>query len=542
LLPEEDIIMNPTDGLEHTESGNSPPEELPTTSEAASSDSTSANNPPRSWLDDVLHECGAHQLDEAQPERLEAILRAAAAKVPSTDGIRRAQLRERLMELLARADYKAPAKVVDAAFKEQRSQQAQGQGDGLAFREVEPWPDPVDGEVLAADLTDFIGRAVYTSRESLHAMALWSIHSYGLDLCDISPILAISSPAKRCGKTTTLERLGMITCRPLSCSNLTAAVVFRVLQSHRPTLLIDEGDTFLSKSDELRGVLNGSHRRTSAFVLRCVGDDHEVKQFATWSPKAIALIDRLPATLEDRSILVGLQRKPQKVVLKDLPRREVAAQAARLSRKIQRWVLDHATELQNAPPFTHPRLHDRACDNWGPLMAIARAISAACEARAVEAAVALAAAVDHEEVAHEEQLLRDLKDLFEQSGRDRIPSAEIVQHLVDREDRPWVEWRVGKPITPRQLAAVLRGFGAKPKKLRLGAMTANGYELGDLQEAFKRYLAVQPEHLEQSEQLNMVAESRGSCSVPDVLDVPVVPEPGELAEGAASEGGKDVAA
>ena len=69
-------------------------------------------------------------------------------------------------------------------------------------------------------------------------------------------------------------------------------------------MLIDEADSFLRNSDELRGVLNSGHTRDSAFVIRTVGEDHEPRRFSTWGAKAIALIGKLPDTLADRSIEV----------------------------------------------------------------------------------------------------------------------------------------------------------------------------------------------------------------------------------------------
>jgi hypothetical protein len=64
--------------------------------------------------------------------------------------------------------------------------------------------------------------------------------------------------------------------------------------------LIDEADTFLKENDELRGILNTGHRRGGQ-VTRTIGDDHEPRQFSTWAPVAIAMIGRLPDTLEDRA-------------------------------------------------------------------------------------------------------------------------------------------------------------------------------------------------------------------------------------------------
>ncbi|HUS54839.1 MAG TPA: Arm DNA-binding domain-containing protein [Thermohalobaculum sp.] len=90
--------------------------------------------------------------------------------------------------------------------------------------------------------------------------------------------------------------------------NTSPSVLFRVVEAFKPTVLVDEGDTFLKDNDDLRGILNGGHDRLSAFVWRSVGDDHEPRQFRVWAPKAIDMIGRLHDTFEDRAIVVPLSR------------------------------------------------------------------------------------------------------------------------------------------------------------------------------------------------------------------------------------------
>src|SRR5260370_684947 len=81
--------------------------------------------------------------------------------------------------------------------------------------------------------------------------------------------------------------------------------LFRVVEMHKPCLLIDEGDAFVELSEELRGILNSGHRHDGA-VLRVVGEDLEPRLFATFSPCSVALIGDLPPTLADRSVLIDL--------------------------------------------------------------------------------------------------------------------------------------------------------------------------------------------------------------------------------------------
>ena len=120
--------------------------------------------------------------------------------------------------------------------------------------------------------------------------------------------MAITSPTPECGKTVLLDLLDGLVPKVLPACNVTSSVVFRIIEERAPTLLIDEADTFLPDSNELRGILDSGHRRSNAFVLRNVGENQEPKHFRTWSAKVVALIGKLPPTLDSRSIHIRLRR------------------------------------------------------------------------------------------------------------------------------------------------------------------------------------------------------------------------------------------
>ena len=186
---------------------------------------------------------------------------------------------------------------------------ANGQGQPLDLPTPELWPDRVDGAALLSEMTAAIRKYVVMEAGCPEAVALWTLHAHALDAFQISPRLAVTSPEKRCGKTTALDVVYSLAPRPLSTSNTSAAAIFRTIEAAQPTLLIDEADTFLTSSEEIRGVLNSGHRRSAAYVLRLVGDNHEPRQFSTWAAVAIALIGKLPETLQDRSILIRMRRR-----------------------------------------------------------------------------------------------------------------------------------------------------------------------------------------------------------------------------------------
>ena len=181
-------------------------------------------------------------------------------------------------------------------------------GRPLALPMPEPWATSIDGAELIRELSHSITRYVMLSKESAVAIALWVVHAYAFEASTITPRLAITSPEKRCGKTTLLRIIQVLVPRPLSAANITAAAMFRTVEMARPTLLIDEADTFLAANEELRGILNSGHSNDGN-VIRLVGDDHEPRAFSTWCPTAIAAIGRLPNTIEDRSIKIVMRRR-----------------------------------------------------------------------------------------------------------------------------------------------------------------------------------------------------------------------------------------
>ena len=146
--------------------------------------------------------------------------------------------------------------------------------------------------------------------------------------------MVLVSPTKRCGKTSVLIVLYFLTPRSELSSNITAPALFRYIEDVRPTLLIDEADSFVKDNEELRGILNSGHTKAAANVIRNV--DHKPRRFSTWAPKAIATIRTLAETLEDRAVVVRLQRKPPGATVERLGRRDNAEFAA-LRSQAARW-------------------------------------------------------------------------------------------------------------------------------------------------------------------------------------------------------------
>ena len=391
----------------------------------------------------------------------------------------------------------SPMALINAALEEagvSRNGKDKDAPTGLALTDAEPWPDEVDGAELLDELAATFSRFVALPDAGAEALALYSVLTFVPDCFFILPMLAILSAVKRSGKTTALAVAGAIVSRPLPASNITAAALFRSVDKHHPTLIVDEADSFLTKeNEEMRGILNAGHTRATAYVIRTVGDTHEPMQFSVWCPKIVAGIGKLAATLEDRSIIIQARRRAPGERVERL-RLDRLSQLEHLRRKCRRWADDHVVALGVADPIVPDLSSDRAADNWRPLLAIADAGGGEWGGRARWAAIVLGGCGDETDGASV-QILADLRDLFAGRGVDRLTSAEVVHALATMEERPWPEWYHGKPITVRQVAKLLHGFGIKPKVVKFpGGQTARGYHLEQFTDAWTRYLSPLPPH------------------------------------------------
>lgn len=404
---------------------------------------------------------------------------------------------------------------LDAEVRRVRGDEADGAAEDTIFAKLEPWAQPVDGAELLSELAQKFRRFIVLPQHSDTALALFVLLTYFADVIDVAPILAAVSPEKRCGKTSLLALLRRLVHRPLATANISPASVFRAVEKWSPTLLIDEADAFLRENDELRGILNSGHTRDTAYVIRTVGDEHEPKHFSTWGPKVIALIGTLPDTLADRSIIVELQRKHASERVEKL--RHAGDEIETLARRCMRFAQDNREKIRGVRPLIPEDLHDRAADNWEPLLAIADLAGGDWSAWARRAASVLSGATpDGDSV--KVDLLRDIRALLAEplAGRAVVGSEELVHALTQDQTTRWAEYSRGKPLTQRQLAQLLRPFRIVPGTVRLpDNSTPKGYRVKSLAEAFARYLPpFDPPHRHTPANTRVVAD-QASATEPD---------------------------
>ncbi len=354
--------------------------------------------------------------------------------------------------------------------------------------------ETVDGTALATEIADLLAAHLYLPPHAAIAATLWAIHSHAsvLDAFDIAPYLNLTSPLRRCGKSAMMDLLEPLCARPVSCTGASGPSLFRLIDSSRPTVLIDEADKVFAKSKDnadLIGTLNAGYRRGGK-SLRCVGEDNAVKAFNCFAPYVIAGIGSLPDTMADRSIPIPMQRKPvgHKIQKKG---RGWFARAWKLGEREAKWAAYNLDALTNAA-FEAERpgfLDDRAADSWAPLFAVAKVLGGDWPKRARDAARALSGGRDANDDTAAGRILADIKAVF-YTGRDgrpltipheRLATADLLNALKLDLESPWPRWNKGRGLDDRALAKLLKPYGIFSKDLTV----ASGVKLkGYRREAF----------------------------------------------------------
>jgi hypothetical protein len=196
----------------------------------------------------------------------------------------------------------------------------------------------------------------------------------------------------------------------------------------------------------------------------------------------------LADTLEDRAVVVQLQRKAKTAKVARLRKRD-CEEFAVLRQKAARWAEDNFSKLTDPEPKIPDVLNDRAADNWRPLLAIAELAGGEWPRRAREAACLLSGE-GHEAPSKNVELLADIRRAF---GDDNaLRSVDLVAKLVADPERPWVEWQRGKPLSPKQLGSLLAPFRITSETVRIaGLADAKGYQRSRFEELWEVYLAGQ---------------------------------------------------
>jgi hypothetical protein len=191
-------------------------------------------------------------------------------------------------------------------------------------------------------------------------------------------------------------------------------------------------------------------------------------------------IRNLPVTLQDRSIIIPLQRALAGEVREHIRDGECPV-LQECARKLARWGedCDGLPDVDLPPGF-----HNRTGDNWRPLFAIAQLAGGEWPARVLAAATASLVTSEQGLIA---TLLADIHEVF--GEKDRVTSQALVDGLSALEEKPYGEINRGRAITTNWLANQLKGVitdGSQTIR-STGKKTAKGYYRRQFADPWRRY-------------------------------------------------------
>ena len=348
------------------------------------------------------------------------------------------------------------------------------------------------GDILH-DIRAYVRRYVVLSDDQAMAVTLWTAHTHVMAAADCTPYLQVTSATAEAGKTRLLEALDLIVAKAWLTGRTSAAALVRKVDADSPTLLLDESDAAFNGEKEyaeaLRGLLNTGYRRSGKSTL-CIGQGANLtfRDFSTFCPKVIAGIGKLPDTVVSRAIRIELRRRTKAEPVAKFRERDARLEADPIRAALMAWATNQTiTNLKAARPSMPAGLRDRAEDVLEPLFALADLAGGDWPDQARRAAVALMGSTVDQDINID--LLHDIFTVFAATTTTFIKSNDLVKKLVELDDRPWADWKHGKPITARAVADRLKPFGIVPTK---NEQDDRGYYRARFEDAWTRYPPFKP--------------------------------------------------
>lgn len=353
------------------------------------------------------------------------------------------------------------------------------------------------GELTGSELLDEIcGElkkfVVFPCDEAADAAVLFAAATHAQPELQFAPRFSIRSPVKRCGKSRLFDLMALLSHGPLITVDISpAALVHAITEHDPPTIMLDEADATFSKAlkqdekaEHLRGILNAGFDRGRPYIRH----DYASRQneaCPTFAMAVLAGIGRLPDTIEDRSVIVTLQRKaPGEKVQKYRIRRHKPT-FQKLGAHLRNWVAPLAAKAGAAEPEMPDGLNDRAEDTWEALIAVADLAGDTWPDRARRAAQVLTGQAE-ERGGLSLRLLADLRTVF--GDKVKLHTKTILTELAKLPESPWRDY-YGKPLTDRELAGLLSDYQVKSCQVKIDGINNQGYKREDLWDAWNRYLS-----------------------------------------------------
>lgn len=331
-------------------------------------------------------------------------------------------------------------------------------------------------------------------------LTLWIVHTWCFEVFPATPYLNIWSPEKQSGKTQCLQLLRMLCRNPwMPGGGLTSTRLMDQIAKRRPTLLLDDWHTAFrpTEAQSIIGFMNAGFTEDGRYAARGSDDAEDLNSYC---PKAFAGSASLPGPLADRSIPIVLQRQKPSQSFRIFCSTIIHPQAGSYTKQFRLWfqgydrmasVYKHGQTIyeSNLPGFS---LRQKACAF--PLLTIARLLGKKWTRRAHVALRRIFDIHTPEELSTGRQLLEDIRAYFLSDGKDnqnkdKVWTADLLEHLNGLNGRPWSRDQKGKPLGPERLRGYLRDFEVCTSSTQwIARQKRKGFSREDFAASWERYL------------------------------------------------------
>jgi hypothetical protein len=325
---------------------------------------------------------------------------------------------------------------------------------------------PLTYDLIAA-AAKLIQRFVFIKDQRRYLLiALWVLATYLFELFDYFPILWITSPTRRSGKTRLLEVLTQISSRP-SGIQIEPSVATLYRKTHRgQTLILDEVEKLKNKDRDIHhavmAILNSGFQR-GAKVSRMEKNkdgkwfDHE---YDTYGPKLIAGISNVSDTIADRSFVIKMIRRVRATEpLEKFRLKKLVKELGAFVMQLKIWavvttklgLLQGIYDGMNEEPDELKDADDRFLDIVEPLLAIGlyadtEITNGAKSVRDELVALLVDMSNDRDETQGEAAILIAIDLIGKELGSETekfIPSKELLEKFKVRPGVDWIKSTTG---------------------------------------------------------------------------------------------------
>jgi len=224
-------------------------------------------------------------------------------------------------------------------------------------------------------LTNSLKKYIELADETMYSVvSLWVIGTYLFPIWRAFPYLSISG-ARRCGKSKLLTLLYLVAFNGLFSVDISPSTIYRLIQSTRCTLLIDEAERLASpeKAEAVRNILNAGYKKGGK-VYRSDKSKDSIKPraFDVFSAKAFVSYEGIEDITEDRCIQITMLRGTNPDILNS-EIDELDECWAKIRDKLYTFALTHYKKIKKLyDNFNESSLTSRERELWKPILVLAQ--------------------------------------------------------------------------------------------------------------------------------------------------------------------------